>query len=187
VGTGRIANDLSFAPLSYIWSEGIAAGVPFGPMPSFAFSGNRTPHDLKCDWPLQNIPEATKITMKSVPLLLVGLMAFVTGCVSVLDASFNYNLVVKNTGKEVIWCSLVASSRGIAHEPGRLVAKASASFAGPFKYPYADKWKVEWKTLKQEKFSKDIDLTDKIQKRFAGRLVFIIDAENNLSFLTEPF
>lgn len=125
--------------------------------------------------------------MKPFLLLLAGLTVLVAGCVNVFAASYNYNLAVRNTGKDEVWCSLVASSKGIAHEPGRLVAKASASFAGPFKYPYADKWTVEWKTVKGEVFKKDIDLTDKIQKRFAGRLVFIIDAENNLSFITEPF
>jgi hypothetical protein len=55
--------------------------------------------------------------------------------------------------------------------PGRLVSKAAKTFAGPFKLPYADKWTVVWRTAKGEKFE--------------GRLVFTIDANNNLSYITE--
>lgn len=125
--------------------------------------------------------------MKTLLLLLVGLTTLITGCVGVLAASYNYNLAVKNIGKEDVWCSLVASSKGIAHEPGRVVPAKSATFAGPFKLPYADKWTVAWKTAKGEKFEKTLDLTDKFQKRFEGRLVFTIDASNKLSFVTESF
>lgn len=125
--------------------------------------------------------------MKSLIRLFAGLALLVAGCASDFAAPYNYNLVVRNAGKEEIWCSLVASFGGIAHEPGRLVPKARASYAGPFRHPHADKWTVEWKTAKNEKFTRDIDLTDKIPKRFAGRLVLVIDADNNLRFDTEPF
>lgn len=125
--------------------------------------------------------------MKPIVLLLAGLVALVTGCASVFATSYNYNLVVKNTGKEEIWCSLVASAKGMAHEPGRLIAGARKTVAGPFKVPYADKWTVAWKTAKGEKFEKTLDLTDELPKKFEGRLVFTIDATNNLSFVTEPF
>lgn len=94
---------------------------------------------------------------------------------------------MRNAGNEEIWCSLVASSGGIAHEPGVLVPGKSKTVAGPFKQPCADKWTVEWKTAKDEKFTRDIDLTDKIPKRFAGRLVLVVDADNSLRFLAEPF
>jgi hypothetical protein len=89
-------------------------------------------------------------------LLLAGLTALLAGCAGVFAASYNYNLTVKNTGKEEVWCSLVASAKGIAHEPGRLVSGARATFAGPFKLPYADKWTVSWKTAKGEKFEKEV-------------------------------
>lgn len=102
-------------------------------------------------------------------------------------ASYNYNLAVKNTGKEEVWCSLVASAKGIAHEPGRLIAGARKTVAGPFKLPYADKWTVAWKTAKGEKFEKTLDLADKFPKKFEGRLVLTIDANNNLSYVTESF
>lgn len=125
--------------------------------------------------------------MKTTLFLLAGLTVLVTGCVGVLGASYNYNLAVKNIGKEDVWCSLVASAKGIAHEPGRVVPGKSATFAGPFKLPYADKWTVEWKTANGEKFEKTLDLTDKFLKRFEGRLVFTIDASNNLSYVTESF
>ena len=125
--------------------------------------------------------------MKPILLLLVGLTALVTGCASMLAASYNYNLAVKNTGKEDVWCSLVASAKGIAHEPGVVIPGKSKTFAGPFKRPYADKWTVAWKTAKGEKFEKTLDLTEKFPKKFEGRLVFTIDATNNLSFVTESF
>jgi hypothetical protein len=125
--------------------------------------------------------------MKPILLLLVGLTALVTGCASMFAASYNYNLAVKNTGKEDVWCSLVASAKGIAHEPGIVIPGKSKTFAGPFKLPYADKWTVGWKTAKGEKFEKTLDLTDKFPKKFEGRLVFVIDATNGLSFATESF
>jgi hypothetical protein len=125
--------------------------------------------------------------MKPILLLLVGLTALVTGCASMLAASYNYNLAVKNTGKEDVWCSLVASAKGIAHEPGVVIPGKSKTFAGPFKRPYADKWTVAWKTAKGEKFEKTLDLTEKFPKKFEGRLVFTIDANNNLSYVTVSF
>src|SRR5690242_1758169 len=123
--------------------------------------------------------------MKPILLLLVGLSALVTGCASMFAASYNYNLAVKNTGKEDVWCSLVASAKGISHEPGIVIPGKSKTFAGPFKRPYADKWTVAWKTAKGEKFEKTLDLTDKFPKKFEGRLVFTIDADNNLSYMME--
>lgn len=125
--------------------------------------------------------------MKAILLLLAGLTALVAGCAGVFAASYNYNLAVKNIGKEDVWCSLVASAKGMAHEPGILIPGKSKTFAGPFKLPYSDKWTVAWKTAKGEKFEKTLDLTDKFPKKFEGRLVFTIDATNNLRFVTESF
>ncbi len=45
-GHGSDTNDLSRAPLEYIWNQGRAAGVPFGPLPPYTPTGNTTPHDL---------------------------------------------------------------------------------------------------------------------------------------------
>jgi uncharacterized protein (DUF2235 family) len=45
-GHGANTNDLSRAPLEYIWNQGRAAGVPFGPLPPYTPTGNTTPHDL---------------------------------------------------------------------------------------------------------------------------------------------
>lgn len=56
-GHGADTRDLSFAPLYYIWSEGIAAGVPFGPLPDFTFTGNTTPHDLSSGFPYSIFPK----------------------------------------------------------------------------------------------------------------------------------
>jgi hypothetical protein len=126
--------------------------------------------------------------MKLMLLILGGLTTvFLTGCGTVFGASHNYDLAVKNIGKEEVWCSLVASVKGIAHEPGRVIPGADKTFAGPFKHPYADKWTVTWKTAKGKEITKILDLANKFPKRFAGRLVFTIDAENNLSYVTETF
>jgi hypothetical protein len=56
-GHGYETNDLSFAPLYYIWSEGMAANVPFGPLPAFQFTGDRTPHDLSATFPYSLFPK----------------------------------------------------------------------------------------------------------------------------------
>jgi len=125
--------------------------------------------------------------MKPIFLLLVAVTALVTGCANMFAASYNYNVAVKNVGKENLWCSLVASTQGIAHEPGLVVPGKSKTFAGPFKRSYADKWTVDWKTAKGEEVVRTLDLTHKFPKKFEGRLVFTIDANNNLSFIIEPF
>ncbi len=56
-GYGNDTRDLSFEPLYYIWSEGIAAGVPFGPLPGFSFMGNSTPHNLSLVFPYNMFPK----------------------------------------------------------------------------------------------------------------------------------
>ena len=125
--------------------------------------------------------------MKLTLLLLAGLTSLLMGCAGVFAVSHNYNLAVKNSCKEDVWCSLVASAKGIAHEPGVVIPGKSKTFAGPFRSSYADKWTVAWKTAKGEKFEKTLDLTNKFPKKFEGRLVFTIDATNNLSYVTETF
>ena len=89
--------------------------------------------------------------------------------------------------KPLLLLLLAASSKGIAHAPGRLIPGARKTIAGPFKLPYADKWTVAWKTAKGEQFEKGLDLTGKLPKHFEGRLVFVIDADNNLGYVEESF
>jgi hypothetical protein len=56
-GHGLDTRDLSYAPLQYIWSGGIAVRVPFGPLPDFIFTGNTTPHDLSSGFPYNLFPK----------------------------------------------------------------------------------------------------------------------------------
>jgi RHS repeat-associated protein len=56
-GHGRRTNDLSRAPLEYIWNQGRAAGVPFGPLPDYTPTGNTTPHDLSRKFPHNLFPK----------------------------------------------------------------------------------------------------------------------------------
>jgi RHS repeat-associated protein len=56
-GHGNDSNDLSRAPLEYIWNAGINAGVPFGPLPAFVPTGNTTPHDLSVRFPHNLFPK----------------------------------------------------------------------------------------------------------------------------------
>src|SRR5262245_60276143 len=86
--------------------------------------------------------------------LLIAFVGLLSGC-----ASYNYNLAVKNIGTSEVWCSLVASSKGMAHEPGRLVPGAGSTFAGPFRVPYRDHWTVEWRTATGDVVRRDIDLS----------------------------
>lgn len=115
-------------------------------------------------------------------VVLVAFAALFTGC-----TSYNYNLAVKNVGTSEVWCSLVASSQGMAHEPGRLVSGAGATFAGPFRVPYRDHWTVSWRTANGTKVTRDLDLTQKLPASFAGRLVLTIDDSQHLEYFTEPF
>ncbi|MBX3737161.1 MAG: DUF2235 domain-containing protein [Candidatus Didemnitutus sp.] len=56
-GHGKDTNDLSRAPLEYIWNQGRAAGVPFGPLPDYTPTGNTTPHDLSRKFPHNLFPK----------------------------------------------------------------------------------------------------------------------------------
>jgi RHS repeat-associated protein len=56
-GHGDDTNDLSRAPLEYIWNQGRAAGVPFGPLPDYTPTGNTTPHDLSRKFPYNLFPK----------------------------------------------------------------------------------------------------------------------------------
>lgn len=123
--------------------------------------------------------------MKSKLLALAGLLLLITGCAAMFGTSYKYDLAVMNTGKYDVWCSLVASSKGMAHEIGIVIPGASKTFAGPFKLSYADNWTVTWTPANGKKITKTLDLTDKFPKRFEGRLVFTIDADNNLNYKTE--
>jgi len=50
-------NDLSRAPLEYIWNQGRSAGAPFGPLPQYTPTGNTTPHDLSRKFPHNLFPK----------------------------------------------------------------------------------------------------------------------------------
>lgn len=126
--------------------------------------------------------------MKTLSLLLIAGLAFaLSGCASGLLTGYSYDVTVKNTGKEPIPSSTVTSSRGVWHEPGYLGVGFDKTISGPFKQSYADKWTVSWKTAKGEKFEKTLDLTKTFPKPFQGRLVFLIDDNNNLSHMTQGF
>jgi RHS repeat-associated protein len=56
-GHGKDTNDLSRAPLEFIWSRGRSAGVPFGPLPIYIPTGNITPHDLSRRFPHNLLPK----------------------------------------------------------------------------------------------------------------------------------
>ncbi|MFZ5494537.1 MAG: phospholipase effector Tle1 domain-containing protein, partial [Verrucomicrobiota bacterium] len=56
-GHGKGTNDLSRAPLEYIWNQGRSAGAPFGPLPDFTPTGNTTPHDLSRKFPHNLFPK----------------------------------------------------------------------------------------------------------------------------------
>lgn len=59
-GHGLDSNDLSYAPLVYIWSEGREAGVPFGSLPEFTLIGNTVPHDLSSEFPWFLFPTTSR-------------------------------------------------------------------------------------------------------------------------------
>jgi hypothetical protein len=113
---------------------------------------------------------------------LISFTALFAGC-----ATYNYDLAVKNVGTSEVRCSLVASSKGMAHEPGRLVPGKGATIAGPFRLPYRDHWTVAWKTSNGTEVRRDLDLSTAFPKPFEGRLVFTIDDNDRLGYFTEPF
>ena len=120
-------------------------------------------------------------------LVLMVVLAVMGGCVTGSLTGYSYDVAVKNIGKDPIPGSVVTSAQGFWHEPGYLGPEFGKTISGPFKQPYADKWTVTWKTAKGEKFEKTLDLTKAFSKPFQGRLVFVIDGDNNLSHMTQGF
>jgi RHS repeat-associated protein len=59
-GHGKGTNDLSRAPLEYMWNQGRAAGAPFGSLPQYTPTGNTTPHDLSRKFPHNLFPKRTR-------------------------------------------------------------------------------------------------------------------------------
>lgn len=119
------------------------------------------------------------------PFVVVTMIA--VGCAGVLPSGFNYDVNVQNKGTQAIPNSTVTSVSGFSHEPGYLSPGARKSISGPFKYPYADKWTVAWETAKGEKLKKTLDLTKEFPRSFEGRIFFVIDATNGLSFYATNF
>ena len=73
------------------------------------------------------------------------------------------------------------------HEPGRLIPGSEKTVSGPFQVPYRDRWTVEWKTASGQVVTRSLDLTQAFPKPLAGYLIFTIDKDQNLQYLTEPF
>ncbi|MEY4940286.1 MAG: hypothetical protein RIQ93_2021, partial [Verrucomicrobiota bacterium] len=56
-GHAQNTNDLSRAPLEFVWRSGKAAGAPFGELPQFTPTGNTAPHDLSLRFPHNLFPK----------------------------------------------------------------------------------------------------------------------------------
>lgn len=125
--------------------------------------------------------------MKAQLCLYCVLLVLVTSCATVLASRYDYNLEVRNIGTERISECEVTSEKGFKQRLGLLVPKAGDTTLGPFKYPYADRWTITWKTAKGEKLTKTLDLTKAFPKPFKGRLVLTIDSDNNLAHFTEKY
>lgn len=119
--------------------------------------------------------------------LLLALSLFATGCAMVMLTGYNYYVEARNSGKEPVTKCVVTSAKGFWHQPGTLGAGFDASIAGPFKQPYADVWAVAWTTAKGDRIEKSLDLRKSFPKPFQGRLVFIIDGNNTLTWATTDF
>jgi hypothetical protein len=118
---------------------------------------------------------------------LLASFAMGSSCGSLLDARYDYNLSIINTGTQNIWCSLVSSGRGMAHEPGVLVPNKRKTFAGPFKVPISDNWSITWRNGAGNEVTQTINLNGTAPDRFIGELRFIIDSDNNkIDFRTVP-
>lgn len=124
--------------------------------------------------------------MKTILSLPCVILVLLTGCTSLMGG-YNYNLEVRNIGTERVNDCEVSSASGFSHEPGVLIPTAGKTIAGPFKFSYADKWTVSWKTSDGKKITKILDLTKAFPNSFKGRLVFTIDKDNNLAYFTEKF
>lgn len=113
--------------------------------------------------------------------VIVLMSIFLLGCHNVMGA-YNYHLEVKNVGKQDVDKVEVSSSKGFYTSVGILIPDAGDTYLGPIKYPFRDKFTLKWVATDNQKFSKTLDLTDKIPKTFKGILVLKIDKQNNLSF-----
>ena len=120
-------------------------------------------------------------------LLIITIVTALIGCATELFGSYNYYVETANIGREPISECTVTSASGFRDDPGYVGAGFGKPIAGPFKYPYADRWTVSWRTAKGEKFQKTLDLMTAFPKPFQGSLIFQIDGNNNLTHTTKGF
>jgi hypothetical protein len=125
--------------------------------------------------------------MKLINGLACTCLLLLTNCVNGIGYHHRYHLEVRNIGTEQVLECGVSSAKGFFYYPGILSPKKGKTILGPFKFPYADRWTVTWKTADGTTMTKDLDLTKAFPKRFEGRLVLAIDAKNELGYFTEPF
>jgi hypothetical protein len=64
------------------------------------------------------------------------------GCAGIVGGRYDYNLEVRNIGTAEVSDCTVTSQNRFNRKIGFLVPKAGDTTAGPFKYPYADRWTV---------------------------------------------
>ncbi len=84
---------------------------------------------------------------------------------------------INNTG--------ILSAKGFKFPCGVIGSDAEMIYSRVRKFPANDQFTLEWVSHDNRQFRKTIDLSDKVPKRFAGTLVFIIDDNNELVYKIE--
>ena len=123
--------------------------------------------------------------MKNFSIILMSI--FLLGCRNVMGGAYNYNIEIRNIGTQDVDKVELSSSKGFFTRVGILIPGAGDTYQGPIKFPFRDKFSVKWVSADNQKFSKTLDLTDKIRKEFKGRPVLKIDKNNTLSFEIQDF
>lgn len=122
------------------------------------------------------------------PFLLLALALastlLLTGCATYVFNGYQYDVVLRYTGKGPISNCKISSTKGVEYEAGFMIPGFDKTMAGPFRHTAADQWTVRWKPATGDEIAKKLDLTTELPKQFEGRLIFVIDAFNNLSHTT---
>ena len=107
--------------------------------------------------------------------------AILSGC-AFYKSSYEYSVIVKNSGERMIKDVQITSANGFWHETGYLSKTASKGIIGPQSVAPNSTYDIVIERKYQKASKHFIDLQDKIGKYFKGQIIFIIDDEDNVSY-----
>jgi len=109
---------------------------------------------------------------------------FFVGCVAYMN--YDYSIRLYNIGNKTIDEVEIVSQKGYWHNAGVIIADAWKTYIGPIDYPPSDEFTLSWIDSNQQKHSQKVDLRPLVKNGFRGKIIFKINADNEVSIEARP-